>query len=237
MKILYIFPHPDDESFGPAAVINQQVKNGHKIYLYTMTKGEATKQRFRLNVDKKEMGEIRFKEMLKVKDTLGLTEMTVDDFPDNELKNLDPRILEKSVKNQIEKIKPELIITYGVHGMSGFHDHLVGHAVVKRVFCELKENVDYLKRLAFITREDSGASPWMGDEFRLKHSAKEDINCVINLTEDDKSMLIKCLNCYESYQQTIKDSGVIEKIGDKIEFEIFGESFDPPLKNLTDNIS
>jgi len=34
-KVLYIYPHPDDEAFGPAAVIYEQVREGHEVYLLT----------------------------------------------------------------------------------------------------------------------------------------------------------------------------------------------------------
>ena len=43
------------------------------------------------------MGELRFREMHKVKEVLDLTSMTVLDFPHSGLKELDPRILEKAV--------------------------------------------------------------------------------------------------------------------------------------------
>ena len=76
MKILYVFPHPDDESFGPAPAIAAQRRKGHEVYLFTLTKGEATKQRFRLGVDKKEMGDIRFKEMQCVEKVLDLNGMS-----------------------------------------------------------------------------------------------------------------------------------------------------------------
>ena len=65
-RILYVYPHPDDESFGPAAVMYDQVREGHQVYLLTLTRGGATKQRFRLGKSIDEMGAIRFKEMLKV---------------------------------------------------------------------------------------------------------------------------------------------------------------------------
>lgn len=39
MKILYVFPHPDDESFVPAGAINPQLQDGNKVYLFTLTKG------------------------------------------------------------------------------------------------------------------------------------------------------------------------------------------------------
>jgi hypothetical protein len=39
MKILYIFPHPGDESFDPAGAIHSQVIAGHEVDLLTLTRG------------------------------------------------------------------------------------------------------------------------------------------------------------------------------------------------------
>ncbi|WP_245001220.1 PIG-L deacetylase family protein [Caldalkalibacillus thermarum] len=234
MNIQYIFPHPDDESFGPAAVMHQQIKAGHRVYLLTLTKGGATKQRHKLGLSIEEMGEIRYKEMLAVKRTLGLHGMTVLDFPDSGLKELDPRILEKAVRTHIEAIQPQVIVTYPVHGISGFHDHLVTHAVVKRVFVELKDQgAHYLRRLAMLTLPDNGQPVFQDGGFRLKHTEHDLIDCIVPLSQEDMDMLVKCLSCYETYQETIKESGVIEKVGDRLYFELYGEDFDPVLTDLT----
>ena len=98
MKTLYIFPHPDDESFGPAPVIYRQIKNGQEVHLLTLTKGGATKMRFKYNLSVEEMGEVRFKEMLKVKEVLGLTSMTILDYPDGGMAHYDPREFEVVIK-------------------------------------------------------------------------------------------------------------------------------------------
>lgn len=50
MRVLYIFPHPDDESFGPAPVIRQQIEKGHEVFLLTLRKGRATKVRHKLGL-------------------------------------------------------------------------------------------------------------------------------------------------------------------------------------------
>lgn len=238
MRILYVFPHPDDESFGPAAAMHSQLKKGHEVFLLTLTKGEATKQRFRLGVDKKEMGIIRYREMLAVEKVLNLSGMEVLDFPDSGLKELDPRILEKAVQKHVEKIKPEIIVSYPVHGISGFHDHLVMHAVIKRVFLDMKDmGATYLKRLAFFTLPDEKDMPSLIDGmFRLKKSEDELIDCIIQLTPEDQNAMVRALDCYLTYQETIKATGVVEKIGDKVYFEIFNESYHPPLSDLTDKI-
>ena len=83
------------------------------------------------------MGEVRYREMREVEKVLGLSGMEVLNFPDSGLKELDTRILEQAVQKHIEKIMPGIVVTYPVHGISGFHDHIVTHAVVKRVYLEL----------------------------------------------------------------------------------------------------
>jgi len=235
-KFLYIFPHPDDESFGPAPVINQQLKAGHEVHLLTLTRGGATRERFRLNKTVAEMGEIRFNEMLAVEKTLGLTSMTVLDLPDSGLQEMDPREIEKIVEDHINKTQPDIVVSYPVHGNSGFHDHLVMHAVIKRVFLEMKENgADYLKRLAFITLRDHEDKPVFlkDDTIRMRQSPEALIDCIIPITPEDIEMMKKTLACYSTYKDVIENSGVIEKIGDEVLFEFYAEDFTPPVDNLT----
>lgn len=231
MKILYIFPHPDDESFGPAPAMSVQLREGHQVYLLTLTKGEATKQRHRLNVNKKQMGEIRFKEMLCVEKVLGLTDMTVLDFPDNDLKNLDPIDIEDTIERHIKSMKPDILITYAVHGVSGFHDHLVCHAVVKRVFSKLRRKKNSSpKRLAFFTR--------MGEvnidgKFRLEASSDEEIDCIVHCNDLDMERFNHALDCYETYKGVIESSGVREVVTNEVPFEFFQETCSPRAGDIT----
>jgi hypothetical protein len=56
MRILYVFPRPDDESFGPARAIAAQVRAGHAA---TLTKGGAPKEGRRLGFVIETMGDVR----------------------------------------------------------------------------------------------------------------------------------------------------------------------------------
>lgn len=234
MKILYIFPHPDDESFGPAPAMSAQLKQGNQVHLLTLTKGEATKQRFRLGVDKEEMGNIRFKEMQCVEKTLGLSGMTVLDLPDSRLKHMDPRLIEAEIEKEINTLHPDVIITYAVHGVSGFHDHLVSHAVVKNLFCRMKRNGSaYPRRLAFFTRM---GETYIDGKFRLSASTDEEIAYVETCSDEDMKAFHEALDCYETYQQVIEESHVKKLTSNKVPFEIFGETFDEPLNSLVDQL-
>lgn len=237
-KILYIFPHPDDESFGPAAAISAQVKDGNEVFLLCLTKGGATKQRHKFGYSIEEMGELRYKEMLCVEKVLGLSKMIVLDLPDSGLKEMDPREIENVVKKYIEELKPEIVITYAAHGISGFHDHLISHAVVKRAYLEMKdEGADYLKRLAWFT---FGEEDWDRvkdvNPFKLNTSTKDEIDCEEKVTPEDINKMREALDCYETYKETIEKTGIKNSFSDHISFEIFGENHNPPLSKLTEKL-
>lgn len=231
MKILYIFPHPDDESFGPAPAIAAQRRGGDEVYLLTLTRGEATKQRLRLGVDKAEMGAIRYTEMKAVEKVLDLNGMTVLNLPDSGLKEMNPILIEELIRRHIEQIEPDVLITYAVHGVSGFEDHLVAHAVVKRAYCGIKsEGKRYPRRLAFFTHFSEEKSK---GKFNLKSSKIGEIDCWIEAGDEDMKKFEEALDCYKTYQQVIEESNVREEVGNRIPFEFFQENFDPPLDSVT----
>jgi len=237
MRILYIFPHPDDESFGPAPVIKRQTDHGHEVFLLTLTRGGSTKVRNQLGLTVAEMGAVRYLEMLQVEKVLGLTGLTVLDLPDSGLQEMDPRVIEKVVAEHIERIQPQILVSYPVHGVSGFHDHLVMHAVVKRVFLHLKDaGSSYLKRLAFITIPNKVTEPMQSGTFLIKQSDTSLIDCEVLQDQKDKEVLKAALSCYETYRETIEKSGILQMAGDRIYFEIYGENHKPPLSDLTDAI-
>jgi LmbE family N-acetylglucosaminyl deacetylase len=234
MRILYIFPHPDDESFGPAHAMYKQVREGHEVFLLTLTKGGATKKRHDLGYSIEEMGNIRYNEMKKVEAVLKLKGMSVLNLPDSGLKLLDPRIIEDIIKDEILRLRPDVVVTYAVHGISGFHDHLITHAVVKRAYCELKDSNSFLKRLAFYTVNDESAK--LSNHFKITPSSKEDIKCVISVSDEDIAKAHEALDCYETYSDVIKASGIKSMVLHEVCFELFNEKQEEVLNDLFKNL-
>jgi len=233
MRILYVFPHPDDESFGPGRAISAQVRAGHEVGLLTLTRGGATQQRYRFGYSVDEMGAVRLGEMQEVAEVLGLSDLTVLDLPDSGLKRLDPRVIEELVADHIEAVQPEIIVTYAVHGVSGFHDHLVTHAVVKRVFLELQDRgASYLRRLALFTLTEEQAQAGSGTH-RLSGSSEDEIDCLMTVEQIDVDVNARALDCYITYQEMIERTGIKKSLGRTVAFELFGESFDPPIDDMT----
>lgn len=234
-SVLYVFPHPDDECFGPAPALARQRRHGHDVHLLTLTRGEATSQRDRLGYSKTEMAEARYQEMQDVGDVLDLTSLTVLQYPDGQLPEHNPLALEEEVAAHTHKKEPDVVVTYPVHGISGHPDHLVSHAVVKRVVCALRrDGVPHPQRLAFFT-----LPPPSGDDDRpahLQHSPDPLIDCVVPVTESDLQTGREALECYVTYKPVIDEQQPLRSVTNGVSFEFFGESYDSRLSSIFEEL-
>lgn len=237
MKIMYIFPHPDDESFGPAAAINRQISEGNEVILLTFTKGGATKVRHQLGLDVAAMGLIREKELKSVQSVLGISEMTILDYEDGGLSKVNPIEMESELKKWIVNYRPDIVVTYPVHGGSGHHDHIALHHSIRRLFYEKGTEMEFWKRLAYFTVIDTGMPMFLeGGVPRVIQTKQEDVAVDIDLESEDIEAMTKSLSCYETYQQMLATTNVIERIGKKIYYELEQERFIKPLKSLTQEL-
>jgi LmbE family N-acetylglucosaminyl deacetylase len=234
MRILYIFPHPDDESFGPARAIAAQRRQGHDVYLLTLTRGEATKVRFKFGWTREQMGEARYREMMDVKTTLDLTDLRVLNLPDGGLKEIDPWTIEKSIRDEMLRVEPHVVVTFPVHGISGFHDHIVTHFAVTRVYVELHgHNHPWLQRLAFFTLVAPPADfPW-----HVNVTDPSEIDCVVRANNSDMEQFHRALDCYVTYADVIAQTKVHQIFDNDVHFELFREDRKPPLEDLCEGFN
>ena len=129
----------------------------------------------------------------------------------------------------LERLRPEVVVTYPVHGIPGFHDHLVTHAAVKRAWVAARERLG-LRRLAFhtVSRETAEASA----HFPLSHSEPEEIDVVVPVEERDLATAKRALDCYVTCEETIGRSGIKDLLPERVPFELYDERFEPPLDDL-----
>lgn len=231
MRILYIFPHPDDESFGPARAMAAQRRQGHDVYLLTLTRGEATKVRHKFGWTLEQMGEARSHELLDVRRTLDLTDLRVLSLPDGALKELDPWKIEQSIRDEILRVEPHVVVTFPIHGISGFHDHIVTHFAVTRIYLELHgPDYPWLQRLAFFTVVAAPAEfPW-----HVNVTAPGEIDCAFQVTDSDMERFHKALDSYVTYAEVIAQTRIHEVFDKDVYFELFREDHKPPLTDLCD---
>lgn len=108
MNILAIGAHPDDIELGCGGLIMKAVKNGHDIYMYTLTRGEASGDPIR-----------RTDELIQSARMIGAKKLWVDRFPDTHLS------VNNELINHIERIiqgtRADLVLTHSCSDIH--HDH------------------------------------------------------------------------------------------------------------------
>ena len=76
---------------------------------------------------------------------------------------------------------------------------------------------------------------YLEDEiFKLSTSTDSEIDCAIPVLPEDIEAASQALDCYRTYQETIREVKVLERIGNMIYFEFFQENFDPHLTSIFD---
>ena len=234
MTLLYVFPHPDDESFGVGPALARQAREGHAVHLLTLTKGGATHVRHDLGQSVEEMGAVREKELACAAEALG-AELTVLDFPDGGLAGMDPRDLERVIERKIEATGADVVVTYAVHGNSVHPDHLVTHAVVKRAYCQTHDDLAARgpKRLALFTLVDDD----LGDDApeHLRGTPADEIGARVAVTDADREAARAALDCYETYQEVVEEQRPLSLVQQGVGFVLFGETHDAVLDTITDH--
>jgi LmbE family N-acetylglucosaminyl deacetylase len=108
VDILAIGAHPDDVELGCGGLLLQAVRNGHRVYICTLTKGSASG-------DPRE----RTEELLKSAKFIGAKDVRIGDFEDTKLTVSSELI--NYIEAYVDKVNPDLILTH-FHG-DIHHDH------------------------------------------------------------------------------------------------------------------
>ncbi|BFH15668.1 PIG-L family deacetylase [Paenibacillus melissococcoides] len=121
---LFVFAHPDDESFAAAGTIARLSSAGHDVILACATsgcKGRSGEFRF---ASREELARYREQELRNACSILGVAELVLYRYPDGELKSLDLLALAHRIQSTIVERRPEIIITFPPDGVTGHPDHI-----------------------------------------------------------------------------------------------------------------
>lgn len=94
MKILIFAPHNDDEVLGAGGTILRYVEAGHSVYVCEVTDCRNN---------------TLLQEAKKAHELLGVKESIFLNLPPVELKNLSPKVINKSIGDVVENIKPDIV--------------------------------------------------------------------------------------------------------------------------------
>lgn len=129
-KVLAVFAHPDDESFGPGGTLGLWSGQGVEIQLLCATRGEAGQGA--------KLGKVRSKELASAGKILGIKKVDFLDFKDGKICNQDLAELEKIITGKIKTFRPDTILTFDLNGVSGHLDHMAVASATTQAFRKTK---------------------------------------------------------------------------------------------------
>ncbi|HYM53347.1 MAG TPA: PIG-L deacetylase family protein [Candidatus Dormibacteraeota bacterium] len=118
-----VLAHPDDESFGCAGAMAVAHDAGRTVRLLVVTRGEAGTPEGASDPD---FAETREEELRCAAGKIGLTEVTVlEGYPDGAVADMPFAQLVDDIATWLGDRRPDAVITFGAHGVTGHPDHVV----------------------------------------------------------------------------------------------------------------
>ncbi len=134
MKAIFVFAHPDDESFSSGGTIAKLAKKGVQVLLITATRGEAGAVGNPPITTTDKLGAVREIELQKAARILGIRKVFFLDFTDYTLHALSQETIIQKIFQIIKEEQPDIVITFDKHGISNHPDHVVISKATTKAF-------------------------------------------------------------------------------------------------------
>ena len=146
--ILAVLAHPDDESLACGGTLARAADEGATVVLLCASRGERGSISDRSLVPDGDLARVRARELGEAAAILGLSEVTILDHPDGDLRWANVPILHEEILMMIRRCRPDAIITFGEDGLYWHLDHIGVH---ERTFTAVKSLGDDAPPLYYVT--------------------------------------------------------------------------------------
>lgn len=128
-RVLVVVAHPDDAEYGLSAAVDMWTRNGVEVAYLLLTHGEAGIR----HLEPAQTGPLRAEEQRRACETVGVTDLTLLDYPDGQLTEALSLDLRRDIAAHIRRFRPDTVITinYELEAYGSFNqaDHRVAGIV------------------------------------------------------------------------------------------------------------
>ena len=132
--LLAVFAHPDDETFRCGGLLALLARCGVQVYIITATRGEAGSCGEPQICTTEELAELRERELICACNVLGIRPPILLNYPDGKLDEVDQEEAVARIEEVIRELRPQILLTWPVDGLSDHPDHIAVSRWVTKAF-------------------------------------------------------------------------------------------------------
>lgn len=128
-RLLAVLAHPDDESLGFGGTLAKYASEGVEVCLVTATRGDRGRFFGVPLSDSRHpgpaaLGDTRERELRAAASVLGVRDVAVLGYGDQELDRAEPREAVARIAAEVMRVRPDVVVTFGPEGAYGHPDHI-----------------------------------------------------------------------------------------------------------------
>lgn len=189
-------------------------REGAQVHVATATRGElGALGSNAMVISREELPAVREGELRDVLKSYGVHPPTFLDYRDQELKDASPEELLSKIVAVLQQVKPDVVITFGPHGISDHTDHVTLHKAVVEAFYRYRREAQAEPKLFYVALPKEAV-----EQFELKLDGPEveptheiDISSTVALK-------IAGLRSYRSQEDAQELAAMFEQMGVKSEY-------------------
>jgi len=124
LRLLAVFAHPDDETFRPGGTLALLARQGVHVHVLTATRGQAGSCGDPPLCTLAELPAVRERELRCACAALGIQSPQLLDYADGHLHEVDTETMIAHILSAVNEIKPQVLLSFGLDGLSGHPDHI-----------------------------------------------------------------------------------------------------------------
>lgn len=121
MNVLVVAAHPDDEVLGCGGTIAKHVREGDRVHVLILAEGATSRDLTRDRAQRKSELSALARAAHQASKILGITTLTLHDFPDNRMDSCDLLDIIKVVEGAIAQHQPNIIYTHHIGDLNIDH--------------------------------------------------------------------------------------------------------------------
>lgn len=224
-RLLAVFPHPDDESYGCAGTLKRLGADPDAAtVLLCLTRGEASEMGPARGLGPEEVADLRTRRLEEVGRILDLDGLIVGDFPDGRLARYPLDALAAAIDDVLRAFEPQVVIAHDPRGVNAHADHIATHWALRHA---LLGRPVRLAMLAYPASVAEAVKPRL-----LLPTPEDEIDAVLHLAEDEIEAKERCLRIHEAFVTLRDAAGTLLRRPPVERYDLLGEERSPPLSDL-----